>query len=129
MRHYWVIIRTDSIDALDALRQQAKRSIPKFINFHPEQITVRTFDETTLLISCVVNMNTFLYEKCHCMKENSATLVEGLPSLEQFGVPPISDIPDEVDTLLETHGEQTLYEKLGGVWSIAHVNRKYVSVF
>lgn len=90
---------------------------------------VKQLCSDTLLLSFSANNQIFGYDKPYVFTENSAIMVEGLPTLEKVGISPKDDIPLRILELFKYNDPQDMYRKFGGTWSIAHVNRDRIQVF
>ena len=129
MKHYWLIIKVSCSSKRAEVEQILRSKLPTALSIHPDEVAVDIFDNKTIMVSCSANVKTFGYSHPYSFTEESALLVEGLPTLEKFGVSPAADIPSELNQLLKRYEPQELYQKLGGVWSLGHVNKEVITVF
>lgn len=128
MKHYWLIIKSNSVQKRKSLELILRNQLASSCLIHPDEVNVQKFDESTLIISLTANLSTFGYKSAISVRSNSTTLVEGLPTLEKFNIPPTSDSVDAVSDLFEKSPLQELYQNLGGVWSVANVNKNSIKV-
>lgn len=129
MKHYWLVVKVKNPEILESIKAAAKKRIPKLLSIVPEFVGVKQLSSDTLLLSFSANNQIFGYDKPYVFTENSAVMVEGLPTLEKVGISPKDDISLRILELFKYNDPQDMYRKFGGTWSIAHFNHDRIQVF
>ena len=129
MRHHWLAIVPKNSIAKQGLAWRIQHRVIPMLIWKPEQVYSAELDHGIFALSFSSNCELFGYSSPVSTAPDGLTFVSGLPTLEDFGQNPDSNVPSEVRKLLDTSSPQEFYLQAGGVWSVLNVKNDQICAF
>lgn len=129
MRHHWLIIVPKTKSAWRELPPLISNDVIPRLIWKPEHNIAAKVGDFAIGLSFSSNSRLFGYEQPCLHMDDRFCAVSGLPTLEDYGLPPKANVPHEISDILRAKSADDIFNHAGGTWSIGHIDSSQVTAF